>query len=50
MNYLKITKEYYSRWLDVEPELLDGKGIFLHTTDERNTIQRGYNAIFDLYI
>lgn len=49
MSHLKTTKEYYSKWLDVELSILDKKGMYLQCSEIRNQIQVGYPRKYELY-
>ncbi|MGZ9584014.1 GNAT family N-acetyltransferase [Paenibacillus marinisediminis] len=49
MNNLNVTKEYYSKWLDVDLSILDKKGIHLQCSEERDRQQIGYPRKFELY-
>ena len=48
-NHYSLAIEYYSNWLDVEPEHLQSKGIYIACTPEREKRQIGYGMIFPLY-
>ena len=49
MNSIKITKEYYSKFLGVSPEILNINGVNFIESPERDKIQSGYSERFDVY-
>jgi len=46
---MTITKRYYSLWLDVQPEVMDRKGIHCSYTPIRDRRLKGYSDQFPLY-
>ncbi len=48
-DYLSITKRYYAEWLDVDPTVLDGPGVFAVPSSRREERQAGYSRVFELY-
>ena len=49
MNFYKITREYYAKWLDVTPEIMDKQGVILTSSTERDVCQIGYQHPFSIY-
>ena len=48
-DYLSITKRYYAEWLDVDPAVLDTRGVFAVPSPRREERQAGYPRAFELY-
>lgn len=49
-DYMKITCEYYSKWLGQDEILLhDFSGVQYLYSSQRNVVQQGYGSRFDLY-
>ena len=49
MNYKKVTNEYYSKWLGINPEMLDSTGVLFVESSERDKRQEGYSKPFGVY-
>lgn len=49
MEFLQITKSYYSKWLGLQKNLADLWGVHWIYCPERNLVQQGYSAPFALY-
>lgn len=50
MNFIKITEEYYAKWLGVPPEIMNSSGILYIESAERDKQQIGYSQVFDVYV
>ncbi len=50
MNYHKITKQYYTKWLGISSESFETRGIHFIYSKERNITQYGYSHPFDIYV
>lgn len=49
MDFERLTKEYYSKWLGVSYEVLNEKGVIFVESEEREVKQKGYGDVFDIY-
>jgi hypothetical protein len=48
-DYLAATKQYFSKWLNVEPSLFDCKGTFSTYSQDRDRRLPGYGRRFPLF-
>lgn len=48
-NYLELTKQYYSEWLDIGINQMDKKGIVLIRTDKRKICPKGHSSNLEVY-
>lgn len=49
IDYTKLTLEYYSHWLGIK-DIIAVNGVEFVYSEERNTVQLGYDKKFDLWI
>lgn len=49
VNFLELTKKYYSQWLDIDIDQMDKKGIVLIRTDKRKRCPKGYPKNLEVY-
>lgn len=49
MDFVKITNEYYSKWLGVMPECMYKNGVIFIKSQQRDQKQTGYSCVFDVY-
>lgn len=50
MDYLKVTKAYYSHWLGVDIDSVQKHDALLTYSEICNSVQAGYSRTFDLYL
>lgn len=50
MDFLSVTKRYYEAWLGTDGLLSSLRGVECLYSPERNKVQEGYGAPFDLYL
>ena len=48
-DYLTVTKQYFSEWLDINLSLFDRTGVFCVCSEKRDHILKGYGKKFPLY-
>lgn len=49
MDFEALSKQYYAKWVNVDPSILDQEGVFTVFSPERDKRQPGYGKRFDLY-
>lgn len=49
MDFVALTKQYYAKWVNLDPTWLDREGLVAVASPERDRRQPGYSKPFDLY-